>query len=112
MTKADIAQAIYERFGGGARQSKYIDPRKFSLPTAQCTQIVDTVFEVLKQTLEEGEKVKLSGFGSFEVKEKTPRKGRNPQTGEALTIEARRRVSFKPGPRLKTALNGQGSPTG
>jgi integration host factor subunit alpha len=60
---------------------------------------------VQKATLECGEKVKIAGFGNFVVKEKADRKGRNPQTGEAITIEARRVLTFKPSVILKTAIN-------
>lgn len=59
-------------------------------------ELVEALFELLKGTLESGENVKVSGFGNFEVKEKVARIGRNPQTGEELTIEARRILTFKP----------------
>jgi integration host factor subunit alpha len=63
------------------------------------------VFGVLKNTLEAGEDIKIAGFGKFKVKQKKDRRGRNPQTGEAITIEARRILSFKPSALLKTAVN-------
>jgi len=63
------------------------------------------VLGVVKTTLETGEKVKVSGFGIFEVKDKKDRKGRNPQTGEILTIGARRILNFKPSNLLREAIN-------
>lgn len=68
--------------------------------------IVENVFGLIKSTLEDGENVKISGFGNFEVKEKTARRGRNPQTGESIEITARRILTFKPSQVLKRALNG------
>lgn len=63
------------------------------------------MLNILKKALECGETVKISGFGSFIVKQKANRRGRNPQTGEALTIEARRILQFKPSPVLKNSIN-------
>ncbi|RMD97612.1 MAG: integration host factor subunit alpha [Deltaproteobacteria bacterium] len=90
MTKADIVESIYERLGFTKKES---------------AQIVDTVFEILKQRLEAGEKVKISGFGNFVVREKKPRIGRNPQTGEPLEISARRVLTFKPSQVLCAQIN-------
>ena len=67
--------------------------------------VVDAVCEVMKSTLEAGEAVMISGFGKFEVREKTMRRGRNPQTGEKLTLDARRVVTFKPLGVFKGKLN-------
>jgi integration host factor subunit alpha len=67
--------------------------------------IVETVFDVIKDALVGGEKVKFSGFGNFIVREKNARKGRNPQTGEEIQLEARRVLTFKPSLVLKNALN-------
>jgi len=61
-------------------------------------------------SLESGENLKISGFGSFIVKQKANRRGRNPQTGEAITIEARRILTFKPGPVLKDQINREVAP--
>ena len=68
---------------------------------------VETVFDTIKETLEKGEKIKISGFGNFVVRDKNARAGRNPQTGEEITISARRVLTFKPSQVLKNALNGQ-----
>ena len=62
------------------------------------------VFETMKETLEQGEKIKISGFGNFEVRDKRARVGRNPQTGEVIEISARRVLTFKPSQVLKNAL--------
>ncbi len=61
----------------------------------ECTEIVETIFEIMKQTLENGEDVLISGFGKFSVKDKNERRGRNPQTGEPIILSSRRVVTFK-----------------
>jgi integration host factor subunit alpha len=90
MTKADIVETIYEKIGFSRKES---------------AEIVDLVFDLLKETLESGDKVKISGFGNFVVREKRSRKGRNPQTGEEIQISARRVLTFKPSQVLRKALN-------
>lgn len=90
MNKADIADKIYENIGITKREA--ID-------------IVEMVLEIMKRTLESGEKVKVAGFGNFEVKKKSDRRGRNPQTGEALIIDARRILTFKPSHIFKDKIN-------
>jgi integration host factor subunit alpha len=98
MTKADIVERIYEK----ARASK-----------KDASEVVDTVFEMIKSRLEQGEKVKLSGFGNFVVHEKRPRKGRNPQTGEEIVISGRRVLAFKASQVLKGTINpGRPLPSG
>ena len=69
---------------------------------ARC--ILDDFFEVARQTLEQGHHVKLSGFGNFILRDKPARPGRNPKTGEAIPVDARRVVTFKPGLKLKTKI--------
>ena len=69
-------------------------------------QIVDQVFQILKETLERGENIKISGFGNFVTREKRPRKGRNPQSGEKIMISGRRVLTFKPSKILRKAVNG------
>jgi integration host factor subunit alpha len=90
MTKADIAEKISDKCRLNKKESQ---------------DIIEELFSIMKGTLEGGEELKISGFGKFEVKQKRPRKGRNPQTGEALTISARRILSFKPSALLREALN-------
>jgi integration host factor subunit alpha len=90
MTKADIVECIYERVGFSKKES---------------ADLVETVFDIIKETLADGEKVKISGFGNFVVREKNARKGRNPQTGEEIRLAARRVLTFKPSLVLKTVLN-------
>jgi len=92
MTKADIVEKVAEKCGISKKDS--ID-------------MVESVFNVLKTTLENGEDIKISGFGKFEVKNKHERKGRNPQTGESIIIDARRILSFKPSIILKNAVQGK-----
>ena len=83
---------------------------KCSFSRQESVQIVDQVFQILKETLERGEKVKISGFGNFVTREKRPRKGRNPQSGEKLMISGRRVLTFKPSALLRKAVN-QGNQT-
>ncbi|MCP5464885.1 MAG: integration host factor subunit alpha [Deltaproteobacteria bacterium] len=90
LTKAELIESIYEKIGFSKKEA---------------SDIVELVFETLKTTLEGGEKVKISGFGNFVVREKRPRVGRNPQTGEEIEISARRVLTFKPSQVLKAALN-------
>jgi integration host factor subunit alpha len=90
MTKADLVDKIHTTIGMSKKDSY---------------DMLETVFSVIKNTLEAGEKVKVAGFGNFEVKQKKDRKGRNPQTEEAITITARRILTFKPSMILNTALN-------
>ena len=71
-------------------------------------EIVEMAFDTIKDTLERGEKIKLSGFGNFVVREKKSRVGRNPQTGQEIEISARRVLTFRPSQVLKNALNKQG----
>lgn len=91
MTKADIAHIIYTRIGGFSKK--------------ESNDLVDLVFETMKETLGRGEKLKISGFGNFVLRDKRRRQGRNPQTGEPIVITERRVLSFKPSQILKHALN-------
>ena len=93
MTKADIIEQIYEKIGFSKKES---------------SDIVELVFDTMKETLEKGEKIKISGFGNFVVREKRPRVGRNPQTGEEIEISARKVLTFRPSQVLKSALNNKG----
>jgi integration host factor subunit alpha len=72
----------------------------------ESAEIVETVFELIKATLEQGEKIKIAGFGNFVVKEKSTRRGRNPQTGDEIEITSRRILTFKPSQVLKSSING------
>jgi integration host factor subunit alpha len=90
MTKADIAAIIQTETGLSKKDS---------------AEILESVFEIMKTALESGEILKISGFGSFIVKQKADRRGRNPQTGDAITIEARRVLTFKPSTLLRQAIN-------
>jgi len=94
MTKADIIEQIYEKVGFSKKES---------------AEIVELVFDTMKETLEKGEKIKISGFGNFVVRQKRPRIGRNPQTGEEIEITARRVLTFRPSQVLKAALNKSGA---
>jgi integration host factor subunit alpha len=90
MTKADVIDSVCSKVGFSKKES---------------AEIVEMVFDTLKDTLERGEKIKLSGFGNFVVREKKSRVGRNPQTGQEIEISARRVLTFRPSQVLKNALN-------
>lgn len=90
ITKADLIDSIHNQVG-------------FSKKDA--ADMVDLFFDTIKETLEYGDKLKVSGFGNFIVRSKRERVGRNPQTGEAIKISARKVLTFKPSQVLKNALN-------
>jgi len=75
------------------------------LPKNDCIRIVESFFDTIKSELEKGNPMMVSGFGKWTVKAKRERKGRNPQTGEELTIRARKVIAFRPSPALKNELN-------
>lgn len=91
MTKAEIVQALYSKVGGFSRK--------------ESAELVDLVFEMMKETLGKGEKIKVSGFGNFVLRDKRQRPGRNPQTGQPIKISERRVLTFKASQILKQALN-------
>jgi integration host factor subunit alpha len=72
---------------------------------SESAHVVETLFEIVKQTLEQGEDVLLSGFGKFSVREKTERRGRNPQTGSPIMLSSRRVVTFKCSGVLRDRIN-------
>jgi len=89
MTKNDIVQNVHDKLGFSKKDS---------------AKMVEHVFEIMKDNLARGEKIKVSGFGSFAVREKKARKGRNPQTGEEILISARKVLTFKASQILKKVL--------
>jgi integration host factor subunit alpha len=91
MTKAEIVQALYSKVGGFSRK--------------ESAELVDLVFEMMKETLGKGEKIKVSGFGNFVLRDKRQRPGRNPQTGQPIKISERRVLTFKASQILKQTLN-------
>src|SRR4030095_16078699 len=91
MTKADIVQAVYTRLGGFSKK--------------ESADLVDLAFEMMKETLGRGEKIKISGVGHFVLRDKRQRQGRNPQTGDPIVITERRVLNFKASQILKHALN-------
>lgn len=78
---------------------------KLSLSQRNAAEIVDTVFSTLKNTLISGESIKLVQFGSLIVREKSPRRGRNPKTGESMMITKRQMITFRPSRQLRESLN-------
>ena len=89
LTKADMADRLFNEVGLNKREAK---------------EFVDAYFETIRQALENGENVKLSGFGNFQLREKNQRPGRNPKTGEEIPISARRVVTFRPGQKLRARV--------
>jgi integration host factor subunit alpha len=92
MTKAEIVDRIAEKSGFSKKEA---------------VELVELLFETMKDTLAGGENLKISGFGKFEVKQKADRRGRNPQTGEEITIESRKILTFKASSMLKDSINGK-----
>lgn len=90
MTKADIANNIFEKIGFSKKDS---------------AEVVELIFATIKDSINGGENVKIPGFGNFMVRQKRARRGRNPQTGKDMTITARRVLTFKASPILKKAVN-------
>ncbi|GAA3911002.1 integration host factor subunit alpha [Litoribacillus peritrichatus] len=89
LTKADMAERLFEELGLNKREAK---------------EIVEMFFEEVRESLSVNEQVKLSGFGNFDLRDKSQRPGRNPKTGEEIPISARRVVTFRPGQKLKTKV--------
>jgi integration host factor subunit alpha len=79
--------------------------KQVGLPKTKSAQVVDSLLEIIKKTLENGEDVLISGFGKFYVKDKRKRRGRNPQTGNDLMLDERRVVTFKCSGRLREKIN-------
>jgi len=89
LTKAEMAEALFNQLGLNKREAR---------------ELVDLFFEEVRAALSNGEQVKLSGFGNFDLRKKNQRPGRNPKTGEEIPISARRVVTFRPGQKLKVRV--------
>lgn len=89
ITKADIAEHLFSSLGLNKREAK---------------EVVELFFEEIRQALESGEMVKLSGFGNFMLRDKSQRPGRNPKTGKEVPVTARRVVTFRAGQKLKSRV--------
>lgn len=94
LTKAQLAEMLFEQIGLNKRESK---------------DMIDAFFDLISGSLVEGEDVKISGFGNFQIRTKAPRPGRNPRTGEAIPIRARRVVTFHASHKLKEQIQVTGS---
>ncbi len=93
VTKRRLTECLYDQCGFRMREAE---------------NLVESLMELMKSTLESGEDILISGFGKFCVREKSARRGRNPQTGEDLVLGERRVVTFKPSPVLRRKLDGRG----
>ena len=91
MTKADIARIVYERHGG--------------ISNREAARLVEIIFESIKNKLGGGEKVQITGFGSFETRQREARTGRNPRTGKEIKIAASKSAAFRAGKGLKDAVS-------
>ena len=92
LTKADIVESVNNEFG---------------YPKNRCSELVETLLEIMKDTLEKGEDVLISGFGKFCVKNKQERRGRNPATGDDMILDKRRVVTFRCSHLLRSKINGE-----
>ena len=90
LSKNDIVETVFERIGYKKKQS---------------VEVVETLLEIMKASLEKGDAVLLSGFGKFSMKKKKERKGRNPATGKAMMLKDRKVVTFKSSQKLKDSIN-------
>ena len=97
LTKAELAELLFDRLGLNKRESK---------------DMVEAFFQIVHGSLVQGNDVKLSGFGNFNVRHKAPRPGRNPRTGESIPIKARQVVTFHPSLKLKAMVQGEVPPSG
>jgi integration host factor subunit alpha len=95
LTKAEMAERLFDEVGLNKREGK---------------EFVDAFFTVVREALERGDQVKLSGFGNFDLRQKNERPGRNPKTGEEIPISARRVVTFRPGQKLKIRVEAYAGP--
>ena len=89
MTKADLIEKIFEKIGLSKKESQ---------------EIIEILFDTMKQTFIEGESVKISGFGTFNIRQKMSRRGRNPKTGEEIEITPRRVITFRTSNQLKSVM--------
>jgi integration host factor subunit alpha len=96
LTKAELAELLFDHLGLNKRESK---------------DMVESFFEIVHGSLVEGDDVKLSGFGNFQIRRKAPRPGRNPRTGESIPIEARNVVTFHASHKLKSLVQGDTPPS-
>lgn len=90
LTKADIVEALYQKIGFSKKEA---------------ADLVELVFDEIKGSLSQGQKIKISGFGNFVVREKRSRMGRNPQTGESIEISSRKVLTFRPSQVLRAEVN-------
>ncbi|KTG16164.1 MULTISPECIES: integration host factor subunit alpha [Guyparkeria] len=95
LTKADLVETLHNELGLNKREAK---------------DFVDLFFEEMRQVLESGEDIKLSGFGNFQLRDKNERPGRNPRTGEMIPVTARRVVTFRAGQKLKSLVEAYEGP--
>jgi len=93
LTKAGLTDILFERVGLNKREAK---------------ELVDAFYAEISNSLEKGQEVRISGFGNFTIRDKPPRPGRNPKTGEEIPISARRVVTFQASQKLKSAVEGGG----
>jgi integration host factor subunit alpha len=92
LTKIEMVNMLHDHIG---------------ITKTECVNLFESVFEIIKNELGKGNPVKISGFGKWTIKSKKERKGRNPKTGEDVTIDARKVVTFKPSVGLRAEMNAE-----
>lgn len=110
LTRTDIVRSVMERV---RFRRKIRSQQQFLFPEMDClflsrkraTEIVNTLFETIKESLARGDDVRISGFGKFQVRFKWARRGRNPQTGDTIILRSRRTVTFRASPKLREKIN-------
>lgn len=110
LTKADITDSVrrevrIKRLPTSQQRYLFPDMNWESLTNIRAEEIVNSLFEIAKESLSEGKDVNISGFGKFQVRFKWARRGRNPQTGEMMILRSRRVVTFKVSPKLRERMN-------
>ncbi len=110
LTKADIVKSVIQKVKFKRQyksQQQFLFPEMdyFFLSQKRANKIINTLLEIIKQTLARGEDIRISDFGKFQVKLKWARRGRNPQTGEMIIIRSRRTVNFRAFKKLKKRIN-------
>ena len=112
MTKSELIDLLHKQLSDKHQALRHAGSETGGPTRADCEQSVSIILEEIKEALEQEEQVKISGFGTFEVRRKEARRGRNPQTGEPLMIDARKVLRFRPSALLRDRLAGTDSGQG
>ena len=110
LNKTDIIQRVrqevrFKKTPGGKQQFLFPEMDCVFLTRRRATEIVNSLFDIIKAALARGEDVRIRGFGKFQMRFKWARKGRNPQTGESIILDSRRTITFKASPKLREKIS-------